>query len=117
MGELEESFLGSWSLLECLEMNFENDTEHMLGFFRGSPEFYPNFDRLLRERAIERFPPQPLEDEGRPGWRRLTSTLSPDGNTLATAPCQVRRAGAPFLGPRVGGKYHHVASTSKPNPV
>jgi hypothetical protein len=44
-------------------MNFENDTEQMLGFFRGSPEFYPNFDRQPRERVIEHFPPQPLEDE------------------------------------------------------
>ena len=54
--ELTEFFLGSWSLLECLECNFETDTEQMLGFFRGYSEFYPDFDRLLRQRVLERFP-------------------------------------------------------------
>jgi hypothetical protein len=55
LGELEEFFLEAWPLLEVLECNFESDPEGMLGFFRGASEFYPDFDRLLRERVIERF--------------------------------------------------------------
>jgi hypothetical protein len=66
LGELEEFFLGAWSLEDCLEMNFGTDTERMLGFFRGRSEFYPDFDRRLRERVIDRFPPETGDpaDEG-----------------------------------------------------
>jgi hypothetical protein len=54
--ELEEFFLQAWPFLEVLESNFESDTEEMLDFFQGVSQFYPDFDRLLRQRVIEAFP-------------------------------------------------------------
>ncbi len=51
--ELVEFFQEGWPLLEVLEMNFEGDLEGKLGFFRGSSEFYPQFDRCLREVVVE----------------------------------------------------------------
>ena len=56
LAELTDFFLGSWSLLDCLEMNFETDTEQMLAFFRAFSEFYPDLDRHLRQRVLEQFP-------------------------------------------------------------
>jgi hypothetical protein len=38
-----------------LEMNFGADTKGMLGFFRGTSPFYPDFDRLLRQEVSRRF--------------------------------------------------------------
>lgn len=51
LGELENFFMGAWSLMEVLESNFEGDVEAMLGFFRATSEFYPDLDRLLRQRV------------------------------------------------------------------
>ena len=56
LGELDEFFLGAWPLLEVLEMNFGTDTEEMLNFFQGVSQFYPDFDRLLRQRVIAAYP-------------------------------------------------------------
>jgi hypothetical protein len=56
LGELEEFLLGAWPFLEVLAMNFEDDTEQMLGFFRGASQFYPELDQLLRERVIAAYP-------------------------------------------------------------
>jgi hypothetical protein len=56
LDELERFFMGSWSLYEVLEMNFFDETESMLGFFVAKSEFYPDLDRLLRERVVEQFP-------------------------------------------------------------
>jgi len=53
LGELENFFMGAWSLMDVLEMNYEGDVEQMLGFFRATSEFYPDLDRLLRKRVIE----------------------------------------------------------------
>jgi hypothetical protein len=53
LGELVEFFQGGWPLLDVLEMNFEGDLEGKLGFFRGSSDFYPQFDRCLREVVVE----------------------------------------------------------------
>lgn len=55
MGELIDFFLGSWSLHECLECNFENDVEGMLTFFSAESEFYPCLDSTLRKGVIEKF--------------------------------------------------------------
>jgi hypothetical protein len=66
VGELEEFFLGSWSLLDCLEMNFKNDTKQMLGFFRGSPRFYELRPAAARARH-RTLPAQPPEDEHEDG--------------------------------------------------
>jgi hypothetical protein len=63
LAELTAFFLGSWSLFDCLEMNFEADTEQMLAFYRGLSEFYPDFDRHLRQLVLERFPPLADADE------------------------------------------------------
>jgi len=56
LGELDAFFLDAWPLLEVLERNFESDTKGMLGFFRGYSDFYPDFDRLLRQHVIETYP-------------------------------------------------------------
>ncbi len=42
-------------------MNFENDRAASLAFFSAESEFYPDFDRLCRQRVIEQFPER--EDE------------------------------------------------------
>lgn len=55
LGELEAFFTGAWPLMEVLEMNFEEDVEGMLGFFRAHSQFYPVLDTLLRQRVREAF--------------------------------------------------------------
>ncbi len=40
-------------------MNFEEDVEGMLGFFRGCLQFYPKLDALLRQRVLEAFRKEP----------------------------------------------------------
>lgn len=41
--------------MEVLEMNFDEDVEGMLGFFRAYSRFYPKLDALLRQRVLEAF--------------------------------------------------------------
>lgn len=61
LGEFADFFLGAWPLIDVLEMNFENDRAASLDFFSAESEFYPDFDRLCRQRVIQHFPE--LEDE------------------------------------------------------
>jgi len=56
LGELVDFFLGAWPFMDVLEMNFEQDVEQMLDFFRGVSNFYPDLDRLLRQRVIAAYP-------------------------------------------------------------
>jgi hypothetical protein len=56
LGEFADFFLAAWPLIEVLEMNFETDLHASLGFFSAESEFYPDFDRLCRQRVIEHFP-------------------------------------------------------------
>lgn len=56
LGELEGFFTEAWPFMEVLEMNFEDDTEGMLGFFRAYSQFYPQLDALLRQRVVEAYP-------------------------------------------------------------
>ena len=63
LGELEEFFMGSWPLLEVLEMNYDSDVDSMLTFFEAHSEFYPELDRLLRERVIAAHPPEDDEND------------------------------------------------------
>jgi hypothetical protein len=63
LGEVEEFFLGAWPFFEVLAMNFEDDTEQMLGFFHGASQFYPEFDQLLRERVIAAYPESAQAEE------------------------------------------------------
>jgi hypothetical protein len=62
LGEMADFFLGAWSLVDVLEMNFEGDVESALGFFTAKSEFYPDFDRLCRQRVAEAFPEPERED-------------------------------------------------------
>lgn len=62
LGEFADFFLGAWPLIDVLEMNFEDDRAASLDFFTAESEFYPDFDRLCRQRVIERFP-APKEDD------------------------------------------------------
>ena len=61
LGEFADFFLGAWPLIDVLEMNFEDDREASLEFFRAESEFYPDFDGLCRQRVIEHFP-EPQEE-------------------------------------------------------
>jgi len=55
LGELTDFFLAAYSLLEVLERNFPDDLDARLDFFIAESEFYPDFDRLCRQRVIESF--------------------------------------------------------------
>jgi len=59
--ELVDFILQGWPFLAVLRMNFGNDTERMLGFFRGESAFYPDFHEALVERVVEEYP-LPRED-------------------------------------------------------
>ena len=55
LGQLSRFFLNRWNLLDVLRMNFEEHyyrpEERVMRFFRGSSDFYPEFDDLLRHRV------------------------------------------------------------------
>ena len=53
LGAMTAFFIGAWDLMQVLECNFDSDVAGMLGFFRGSSPFYPDFDRLLRRHVVE----------------------------------------------------------------
>jgi len=55
MGKMIDFFITAWNLMDCLEGNFDQDVEEMLGFFNAESEFYPCFDQILRERVLKRF--------------------------------------------------------------
>jgi len=55
MGVMIDFFISAWNLMDCLEFNFDEDVEGMLGFFNAESEFYPCFDQILRERVLKRF--------------------------------------------------------------
>lgn len=60
--ELADFFLAAWPLMDVLEMNFGADRAKSLAFFVAQSDFYPDLDRLCRERVMERFPePEPAE--------------------------------------------------------
>jgi hypothetical protein len=59
LGELTDYFLSVWPLFDVLRMNFDDDCEAALEFFRAESQFYPNFDRLCRWRVAEKFPENP----------------------------------------------------------
>ena len=63
VGEMADFFLEAWSLIDVLEMNFEGDVKSALGFFTAKSEFYPDFDRLCRQRVAAAFPEPEREDD------------------------------------------------------
>ena len=63
LGELADFFLTAWPLIALLEMNFEDDLNGALRFFSADSEFYPDFDRLCRQRVREHFPEPAIGDE------------------------------------------------------
>jgi hypothetical protein len=62
LGDMTDFFLTAWSLVDVLEMNFEEDLNSALGFFSSSSEFYEDFHALCAERVIDAFP-EPSGDE------------------------------------------------------
>lgn len=62
--EMVKFFLAGWPLFDVLDMNFEGDLDGRLEFFRGRSDFYPEFDRYLRELVVEAFDPATGPDEG-----------------------------------------------------
>ena len=56
LGEFADFFLTAWPLIEVLEANYENDVESALGFFTAESDFYPELDRLCRQRVRGHFP-------------------------------------------------------------
>ncbi len=63
LGEFTEFFLTAWPLIEVLEMNYEDDIDGALGFFSADSDFYPELDRLCRQRVREHFPKPDVGDE------------------------------------------------------
>ena len=63
LGEFAEFFLTAWPLIEVLEMNCPDDVEGALGFFSATSDFYPELDRLCRQRVREHFPKPGAGDE------------------------------------------------------
>ncbi|MCM0036440.1 MAG: hypothetical protein NBV66_11710 [Burkholderiaceae bacterium] len=55
MGVMIDFFTTAWNLMDCLESNFDQDVEEMLGFFTAESEFYPCIDQTLREMVLKRF--------------------------------------------------------------
>lgn len=56
LGEIADFFLTAWPLIGVLEMNFQDDVEAALNFFSAKSEFYPDLDRLCRQRVRNHFP-------------------------------------------------------------
>ena len=56
LGELTDFLLNAFSLVDVLEMNFEDDLESALDFFFVESRFYPDLGRLCIQRVIESFP-------------------------------------------------------------
>jgi hypothetical protein len=53
LGQLVRFFMRAWDLCFVIQLNFESEgypEDEVFGFFRGSSDFYPDFDRLLRRR-------------------------------------------------------------------
>lgn len=65
LGEFAGFFLGAWPLMDVLEMNFQGDLDASLDFFTAESGFYPDFDRLCRQRVIEHFPEPQEEDDAK----------------------------------------------------
>ncbi len=61
--EFADFFLSAWPLVEVLESNFEDDVDGALGFFSADSDFYPELDRLCRQRVREHFPRPDAGDE------------------------------------------------------
>jgi hypothetical protein len=55
LGEMRDFFLSAWSLIDVLEMNFENDLDSALGFFTASSEFYSDFHEACTDKVIAAF--------------------------------------------------------------
>ncbi len=54
LAQLETFFSGAWSLFDVLEMNFADDSydlDEMQAFVSFDSEFYPQFERLCRQRV------------------------------------------------------------------
>ena len=47
-------FLEAWSFMDVLSLNFDEDLESMLGFFRADLEFYPDFHDALEDKVIDK---------------------------------------------------------------
>jgi hypothetical protein len=56
LGELADFFLGAWNLIGVLKMNLDNDGNIGLDFFSVESDFYPDLDRLITQRVVERLP-------------------------------------------------------------
>lgn len=79
LGEFADFFLGAWPLLDVLEMNFEGDLEGRLDFFSAESEFYPDFDRLCRQRVVAGFPERQEDDDAEGGEAGAESTDASGG--------------------------------------
>jgi hypothetical protein len=63
LGDFAEFFLTAWPLIDVLEMNYEDNVDGALGFFSADSDFYPDLDRLCRQRVREHFPKPDFGDE------------------------------------------------------
>ncbi len=63
LGEFTDFFLNSWRLTDCLISNFDDDLEKSLAFFVAESNFYPDFDRLCRQRVVQVFADAAADNE------------------------------------------------------
>lgn len=92
LGEFADFFLGAWPLIDVLEMNFEGDQEGAMDFFSADSDFYPDFDRLCRQRVHAHFsadePESDVEVDGPtsdPSDAPSTGGINADGVKIETA--------------------------------
>jgi len=52
LGEMTDFFLAAWSLIDVLEMNFDDDLNSALDFFSASSDFYSDFHAACTETVI-----------------------------------------------------------------
>ena len=68
LGALADFFLRAWPLVDVVAGNFEDDLGEALRFFSAESDFYPDLDRLCRERVRARYrgAGEPSDDEAAP---------------------------------------------------
>lgn len=92
LGEFVDLFLTAWPLIDVLEMNFEGDEEGAMDFFSADSDFYPEFNRLCRQRVQAHFAADDSESDvevdvptGDPTDALSTRGINSDGFKIETA--------------------------------
>ena len=82
LGKITDLFMEAWTLIDVLEMNFDNDLDASLDFFSATSDFYPDFDRLCRRRVTEHFRAAEAQDLDETPGSDSTTSISIDPPTV-----------------------------------